>query len=318
MRFAVDTWQPEYGSGTDVGSLAPSEVETQIDIEVPIGQWAPVPCTAGAAPLVFFVDGVRRVEARVWITEADGSLHLGIAASYAAGVVRCDRQAKVIDTAVERRLFTAAPSAEAIETRYGRFPVSASASQTAEDLSLDLQQNMGALEAALARRASSGQPGLVVIDGPLRSGAHQRGTVGSIKTQHRSYGPPIVQQTVARLRAGERTPVFVVGGAFPCWSWYVRLPGPVPHPLAAVVRCVVDADIERDAVFALADTVTATLPRYASSPAKDARAPQNLYPIAGLENDLRHRLGDQQLILRGLSLASSVASTRDVSAPAPR
>jgi hypothetical protein len=78
--------------------------------------------------------------------------------------------------------------------------------------------------------------------------------------------------------------------------------------MAAVVRCVVDADITRDAVIALADTVAATLPRYASSPAKDARAPQNLYPIAGLENDLRHRLGDQQLIMRGLTLASSVAA----------
>jgi hypothetical protein len=308
MRFAVDGWQPDYGSGTDVGALAPSEVETQIDIEVPIADWAPRSCTMGAAPLVFFVDGVRRVEARVWITEPDGSLHLGIAASYAAGVIRCDGKAKVIDTAVERRLWTAAPSAEAIATRYGTFPVTASASQTAEELSLDLQKNMGALEAAVARRASSGQPALMVIDGPLRSGAHDRGTVGSIKTQHRSYGPPIVQQTIARLHAGERTPVFVVAGAFACWSWYVRLPGPVTHPLAAVVRCVVDANVPRDAVIALADTVTATLPRYASSPAKDPRAPQNLYPIAGLENDLRHRLGDQQLILRGLMSASWVVA----------
>ena len=309
MRFAVDGWQPEYGSGTDVGSLAPSDVETQIDIEVPVAEWAPVSSSVGAAALVFFVDGVRRVEARVWITEPNGSLQLGIAASYAAGVVRCDGHAKVIASAVERRLFTAAPSADAIVTRYGTFPVSASASQTAEELSIDLQQNMGALEAALARRASSDRPGLVVIDGPLRSGAHERGTVGSIKTQHRSYGPPIVQQTVARLGAGQRTPVFVIGGAFPCWSWYLRLPGPVPHPMAAVVRCVVDADIARDAVIALADTVAVTLPRYASSPAKDPRAPQNLYPIAGLENDLRHRLGDQQLMMRGLALASSVAAS---------
>ena len=85
----------------------------------------------------------------------------------------------------------------------------------------------------------------------------------------------------------------------------MRLPGPVPHPLASIVRCVADAQIARDDVIALADTVTATLPKYASSPAKDARAPQNLYPIAGLENDLRHRLGDQQLMLRGLARAAA-------------
>jgi hypothetical protein len=312
MRFAVDGWQPDYGSGVEVGALAPSEVETQIDIEVPVDQWGPRAVTVAPAPQVFFVDGVRRVEARVWITEPDGSLHLGLAASYAAGVVRCDGTAKVIATETGRRLFTDAPSAEAIVTRYGTFPVSASAAQTPEDLSLDLQKNMGALEARVARSASSEQAAFVVVDGPLRAGAHDPGTVGSIKTQHRSYGPPVVQATIASLAAGERTPLFVVGGAFPCWSWYVRLPGPVPYPLASVVRCVVAADMARDNVISLADTVTATLPRYASSPAKDARAPQNLYPIAGLEKDLRHRLGDQQLMLRGLNSAAHQSASGEL------
>src|SRR2546423_140218 len=136
MRFAVDGWQPDYGSGVEVGALAPSEVETQIDIEVPIDQWGPRPVNVPPARQVFFVDGVRRVEARVWITEPDGTLHVGLAASYAAGVVRCDGTAKVIATETARRLFTAAPSAEPIVTRYGTFPVSASAGQTPEDLSL--------------------------------------------------------------------------------------------------------------------------------------------------------------------------------------
>jgi hypothetical protein len=169
---------------------------------------------------------------------------------------------------------------------------------------------MGNLEARLARAAAAGQSALVIVDGPLRGDTHDPRTVGSIKTQHRSYGPPIVQQTVAALSAGERTPLFVVGGAFPSWSWYVRLPGPVPHPLASVVRCVLAPDVARADAIALADTVTATLPRYASSPAKDARAPQNLYPIAGLENDLRHRLGDRDLILRGLNRAANQSASR--------
>jgi hypothetical protein len=312
MRFSVDAWQPEYGSATDVGALDESDVETQIDVEVPVGQWAPRrPPGVAPAEELLFVDGVRRVEARVWITEPDGSLSLGLAASYAAGVVRCvPGRAHVEITEVERRLFTAAPSAGPIVTRYGTFPVSASAARTPEDLALDLQQNMATLEHRVAQAAAGAGTStathrpLVVVDGPLRAGAHACGTVGSIKTQQRSYGPPVVQQTVAALAAGERTPVFVVGGRFACWSWYVRLPGPVPYPLASVVRCVVDADVARDEVLALADTVTMTLPRYASSPAKDARAPQNLYPIAGLERDLRRRLGDPQLLLRGLTLAA--------------
>ena len=42
------------------------------------------------------------------------------------------------------------------------------------------------------------------------------------------------------------------------------------------------------------------LPRFASEPYKEARAPQNLYPISGLERELRRRLGDAELIYRAL------------------
>jgi hypothetical protein len=315
MLFAVDAWQADYGSATEPEALAPSEVATRIDVEVAPAEWAPRRPGPDVAPalVVHFVDGVRRVEARVWITEPDGRLFLGIAASYAAGVVRCDGQARVVASAVERRLFTAAASAVGVTTRHGDFPVVATTAETPDELSLDLQHQMGLLERRVAAEAAAGGTsgeGLVIVDGPLRAGAHPGGTVGSIKTQHRSYGPPIVQQTVAALGAGERTPLFLVGGPFACWSWYVRLPGPVPHPLASVVRCVVDAEAPRESVSALADTVTSTLPKFASSPAKDPRAPQNLYPIAGLERELRHRLGDPQLILRGLRLAASGVITR--------
>ena len=51
--------------------------------------------------------------------------------------------------------------------------------------------------------------------------------------------------------------------------------------------------------------MTATLPRFASAPHKDPRAPQNLYPISGLERVLRRRLGDPLLILRALRSAAA-------------
>jgi hypothetical protein len=38
-------------------------------------------------------------------------------------------------------------------------------------------------------------------------------------------------------------------------------------------------------------------------PHKDPRAPQNLVPIGGLERELRHRLGDQQILYRALRAA---------------
>ena len=55
----------------------------------------------------------------------------------------------------------------------------------------------------------------------------------------------------------------------------------------------------------LADLSEVTLPRFASTAYKDARAPQNLTPIAGLERRLRGMLGDQRLLLRSLSAAAA-------------
>ena len=58
-------------------------------------------------------------------------------------------------------------------------------------------------------------------------------------------------------------------------------------------------------MVALADLSQAMLPRFASAEYKDARAPQNLYPIAGLERELRRRLGDPRLLYRALRVAAA-------------
>jgi hypothetical protein len=63
-------------------------------------------------------------------------------------------------------------------------------------------------------------------------------------------------------------------------------------------------DDPRSEVIRLADLSQACLGRFASAPYKDSRAPQNLYPIGGLEHELRHRLGDQRLLYRALSQAA--------------
>lgn len=300
MRFSIDTWEPEYASVAP----EPSDVPTRIDAET--DQWAPRSVPRVPPDQLLFIDGVRRVDARVWVSEHDRS-HLGLAASYGAGVVACDETvpvATVVAAEVERRLVCGAPSAVDIVTRVGTYRLAPCAGDTPEDLSLGLQQHMIDLEVALARAALVERPNAVVVaDGPLRDG-HLRGTVGSIKTQHRSYGPPIVQSTVAALAPGQRTPLLLIGGRFSRWSWYLRLPGPVNHPFAGVVRNEVHADLPLEDAIEMADRVSALLPRYASTPAKDSRAPQNLYPIAGLERDLRHRLGDATLVLRALRVAA--------------
>ena len=70
------------------------------------------------------------------------------------------------------------------------------------------------------------------------------------------------------------------------------------------MRCECSPDLAPDAAVALATRTAAVLPRFASEPHKDTRAPQNLYPIGGLERELRHRLGDQALLFRSLQRAA--------------
>jgi hypothetical protein len=106
---------------------------------------------------------------------------------------------------------------------------------------------------------------------------------------------------VGCLAAGQRTPVFRLSSLY---SWYLRLPGPVGPPWAGIVRIECSGDLPVPEAVALADRSTATLPRFASRPYKDPRAPQNLTPIAGLERRLHGLLGDPRLLHRALTTAA--------------
>jgi hypothetical protein len=128
--------------------------------------------------------------------------------------------------------------------------------------------------------------------------------VGAVKRFVRRYLDLEQDQLIGRLSAGQRTPVFGLLDAERerrGFSWYARvsdLRGPW-HDHAGVLRCEVRAAIGLDAAVALADRVTALLPRFAGR-AADPRTPQNLVPISGLEAWLRHRMGDARMIRRAL------------------
>jgi hypothetical protein len=125
-----------------------------------------------------------------------------------------------------------------------------------------------------------------------------------VKTHHTAYLTGDAAAVLAALAPGERTPAFTIGTTWTRHSWYVRLPGAGGAPLAGVVRCECPADVAPEQLVTLADLTASILPRYASEAHKDGRAPQNLYPIAGLERELRRRLGDSALIYRGLRSAA--------------
>ncbi len=318
MRFAVETWAPEYGSpnGGEAG-LAESQTAVDLTVERPIAAWTPIspPGATEAPSVILFVDGVRRVEARVWVTAPGGDVHPGICASYAAGVVRCDdrapRSSKVLAIEVGRSLFCRSRGAADIATRHGLFTLRATAGDDPDALSLALQGAMGELEHSVS--ADAAMPGaLLVVDGPLGARRALPGTVGYVKTHHVSYLPPELVGVVGALAAGQRTPVFCMGERFPRQSWYLRLPGQITHAWAGVVRCEAATDVEAADAVALADRVAVALPRFASTSHKDPRAPQNLFPIAGLERQLRHRLGDPLVVQRALREAAHGSGGEEV------
>jgi hypothetical protein len=155
MRFSVDAWDVGYGTALADGEedLPASAARVETDVETPAGQWAPIPAASDVPDpsAVLFVDGVRRIDARVWIDEspapgaattnaarvegAEGAegvegiaatAAMSVCASYAAGVVCCcgrpgRRQAHLVAAEIRRGLFTTAPHATDIQTRAGTY-----------------------------------------------------------------------------------------------------------------------------------------------------------------------------------------------------
>lgn len=310
MRFAVESWAPEYGAPSTDETLTESSADVDAWVERKPDDWAPVLPPARVGPLdnVLFVDGVRRVEANVWISGASGEVHQGLCASFAAGGVLCNGGAGVVGPLVRHGLFCGTTDAEPIVTRHARFELHASTTTDPKELTLLLQDAMAHLEVEVASR-NHATAHLVVVDGPLRQGHDGCDTesvalVGYVKTHTTSYGPTLVRETVARLEVGERTPVMLIGGRRPKFSWYMRLPCVIDHGWAGVVRLETLARHPVGDVVSFADQLARTLPKFASVPHKDPRAPQNLYPVGGLERELRRRLGDPALHYRALRVAA--------------
>ncbi|MBL7490589.1 hypothetical protein I6A60_39475 [Frankia sp. AgB1.9] len=155
--------------------------------------------------------------------------------------------------------------------------------------------------------AAPDRSALLIVDGPLRGRTHMPRTLGFIKTHHSRYLEPPQHEVVGRLQPGERTPVFMMGTNWDRFTWYLRLPSRPGAPWAGVARIECPASLPAADAIGLADLSQVVLPRFASHEFKDGRAPQNLYPIAGLERALRRRLGDRQLMYRSLRRAAGGA-----------
>lgn len=309
MRFSVDPWDATYGTSLDT-ELGQSAVPVEVDVERPGSRWAPLDPPRRLAPpgTVLFVDGVRRVDAQVWVDAGDSTATPALCASFAAGVVCCCRAdgAHLLTAEVRRGLFTTAEGAD-IATGAGTYRVTRTAERPdvapMQVLSLALQRELAGAELDVAAAARPDPDDLLVVDGPLPR--HLPRAVGFVKSHRNTYLPAELGGIVGALAAGQRTPVFRLGSSWPRYTWYLRLPGEPGAPWAGVVRVECGAEQTVEAAVALAELSQVTLVRYASAEYKDARAPQNLYPIAGLERALRRRLGEPAVLYRALRRAAA-------------
>ena len=144
MTFSVDGWDPSYGASLELeGQLEESTARIDPGIELPADRWRPIdPGMAGPLPeALLFVDGVRRVEAQLWIdgaagasvdmttgevrpgdTPGSGEATAALCASYAAGAVCCCAAgAHLVASESGRGLFSVAPHASDILTRAGGY-----------------------------------------------------------------------------------------------------------------------------------------------------------------------------------------------------
>ncbi len=307
-QFFVESWDPSYGTPSALNELTESVDQVDLDVEVEVDQWEPIDVGENIKPeSVVFIDGVRRFDAHLWV--GDGlEAKQGICATVAAGAVRCTaEEAKIEVIQIERALHTSAEVTEPVllPNVSERYTIKPTKDDTPESLNFSVHNHMARIEDAISEQFLDED--LVVYDGPL----NQRETpeaVGYVKTQHVQYLEGNALTALSKLKPGERTPLFRVGNRFERFSWFMRLQNPMGPERSGIVRIELPTTYSEDLgqIAERANYVTAVIPTYASAPHREARAPQNLYPIAGLERQMRWRLGDRDILERGLRLASRV------------
>jgi hypothetical protein len=311
-RPAVHVADPSYGPGLD-----PTEPETApVDASVEGVPWRPVAPRAAPPGDLLFVDGAQQVEAWLTITPPDDPQAVpGVAFAVAAGAVLAGpgRAASVVALRVRRAVLTVGDRRLSLPPAGGfRWESRAGAAREATGIARRVGQLRQELELSLAEELAAPDR-LVVLDGRLSFVRDAPGpVVGAIKTHHRMYLPPELAGAVVDLAVGERTPLFAIGEDR--LSWYQRLPGAGCDGWAGVLRGELAAAVGLAEARRLADRAAAELPRFAGRPHRDPRAPQNLAPVAGLEERLRHRMGDRRLALRAARRAAARA-TLDATEP---
>ena len=306
-HLRVDPWDPEYGSSVEFQELAPASVDLQLEAD----RWeVRVPKAMVGLPRCAFVDGVRRIDLRLYAEEGE-TVVPALAGSWAVGSAWTAEPPMIERVEVGRALVVGGGLHHPdLIVRVGaqslQYRCRSVSGRSSADPIQDLQNQMREAEANLASRIFGlGEAELLILDGPLTYFSVAGPVVGLIKRQSRAYLPQR-SDILGQLAPGTRTPLFGIGDQqLTRYSWYVRIATgrPIDGLMTGIVRLEMSAEPEISEAIRLADLTASILPRFASRIGRDPRAPQNLYPVGRLESVLRHRLGDPLLLRRSLEAA---------------
>ncbi len=308
--IGVEPFELGHGAGFEAQEDAAEAVECEV-VEDGGDFRAHRPPPADRPRRLCFVDGVMQLEARLTRIGPDGETRMGVAGSWGAGaaLATADRPVEVAHATTGRAVvFTGGKPVALPRHKAGwRWEPFAVEGEDPEAARRHLRDKMRAAEATIAERLSEAG-WLTVFDGPLypvRRGSTNGGNadarlVGYVKTHHRRMLARELWRMVPQLAAGERSSLFQTSvGLYAC---YLRVgdAGPWASGWAGIARLEVPAEPGRDAAVAAVDEAAGWLPRFVPALHRDARAPVNLSPVAGLERRLRRLLGSRRMAQRAV------------------
>ena len=304
----LDPWSPDYGSAVGFDEEEDEEGGAfSVDHLVESDDWS-----AGITPRALpfpeaaaFVDGVQRLEYRARVDDGEMVAEAAFASVAVGCAVSRDAQASMTCEFTGRVFAVAGPAVAGpmvIEYANGEliYEVARSEETGHRAVLQAIAVRRRDLELACVRKMLDRHP-LVISDGRLdRPEATEGQLVGVAKTLHELYLKGDARALISRLAPGTRTPMFLIEDSWGSrYSWFLRLPHTraIHHSYAGIVRLEAPAFTSRVPTD-VADMMTHNLPRFASRPEHDPRAPQNLLPVGALERQLRHELGDVRYIRR--------------------
>ena len=333
MNLRLDPWASEYNTAYHAEAVL-TEQRDNVDTSLECDTWAPItPKAPDTLPFdtLLFMDGTRRLEARVLLEDELKQIAFGAIGSYGVGVIDCcpegRRRAAHLDlseclgvTAIRRicalsggyelAAFDVAPN---LKTQLGmlNYQVITTHERDADAVVRRLQFEMLKAESQLASRLVDTFPdALIISDGPRPRMGGVENVVGYVKTIHQVKINEAQLETVRHLEAGQRSPLYLVSGddkSQQLFEWFLRLRDPNPwlYSLAGIVRLQAHAGSHPKQRLketqTLADWLALTLPKFASRQHQDPRAPQQLLPVRALESELKRRMGDAGVVRRRIT-----------------